>query len=78
MQATYIKLSLTAGYLYLLDIFLILLRIVAMGTSTASARLSAFASAYAPLLVSGRLHALNWSLLIIIFSSKVLLTETQR
>lgn len=28
-----------------------------MGTSTASARLSAFASAYAPLLVSGLLYA---------------------
>ena len=30
-----------------------------MGTATASARLSASASAYAPLLVSGLLHAFN-------------------
>lgn len=59
MQATCIEWSLTVGYLYLLYIFLTLLRNVAMGTATASARLSAFASAYAPLLVSGLLHAFN-------------------
>ena len=59
MQATCIELSLTVGYLYLFYVFLILLRNVAMGTSTASARLSAFGSAYAPLLVSGLLHTLN-------------------
>lgn len=53
-------------YFYLLYIFLMSLRNVAMGTCTASARLSAFASAYAPFLVSGLLNGkLNYLIVLL-------------